>query len=114
MHPFFTARLNRKPYIVRSLILMYLVPITSYKVAESPATIAVITYPLYALFFVSFVLAIIQDIRRCHDLNLVGWFVLINGIPVLGLIFRIYLMVAKGTQGTNRFGEDPLVKGHVY
>lgn len=48
------------------------------------------------------------DIRRLHDLDKSGWLVLIMLIPIINLLFIVYLLVAKGTTGPNRFGNDPL------
>lgn len=41
-------------------------------------------------------------IRRVHDTDHSGWFVLVP-------IYNLYLMVKKGTEGDNRFGADPLL-----
>ena len=48
------------------------------------------------------------EVRRFHDLNLSGWYVLLNLIPVLGRPIVLLFMVRKGTNGPNRFGDDPL------
>ena len=48
-------------------------------------------------------------VRRCHDLNLSGFYVLLCAIPVINVLFSIYLLFAKGTIGWNRFGPDPLL-----
>lgn len=47
-------------------------------------------------------------IQRCHDLNKSGWFYLVLVIPVIGIIFALYLLFAKGTEGPNQYGPDPL------
>ncbi len=49
-------------------------------------------------------------IRRLHDLDKGGIWVLLNFIPGINLIFFIYLLCVKGTEGYNRFGEDPLAR----
>lgn len=46
-------------------------------------------------------------VRRLHDTNRTGWWILINLIPVLGLLLFIYFMVCDGDRGLNRFGDDP-------
>jgi uncharacterized membrane protein YhaH (DUF805 family) len=44
-------------------------------------------------------------IRRLHDLNLSGWWIL---IAVAGLLFILWIMFCReGTKGDNRFGSDP-------
>ena len=47
------------------------------------------------------------SIRRLHDLDKSGWFILIGMIPVVGLIL-LYWYCLKGTDGDNQFGPDPL------
>ena len=47
-------------------------------------------------------------VRRLHDLNRTGSLFLISFIPVVGLIFLVYLFFAEGTAGWNKYGEDPL------
>lgn len=46
-------------------------------------------------------------IRRLHDTNRSGWWILI-AFTIIGLIPLIYWYCIKGTQGDNRFGPDPL------
>ena len=47
-------------------------------------------------------------VRRLHDVNTSGWFILIAIIPVLGAIIVLVKIIGKGTLGKNRFGEYPL------
>jgi uncharacterized membrane protein YhaH (DUF805 family) len=46
-------------------------------------------------------------VRRLHDLNSVGWWVLIV-ITIIGIVILIIWFCQKGTAGPNRFGPDPL------
>ncbi len=48
------------------------------------------------------------SVRRLHDINRSGWWQLIVFIPVVGFILLIVWFCARGTQGDNRFGPDPL------
>lgn len=43
-------------------------------------------------------------IRRLHDTDKSGWFILLGLIPFIGSIIVIVLMVLPGTPGPNRFG----------
>lgn len=47
-------------------------------------------------------------IRRMHDLDKSGWWVLIALVPAVGGLILLYFMVSRGTEGDNRFGPDPL------
>lgn len=47
-------------------------------------------------------------VRRLHDVGRSGWWILI-AFTVIGIIFPLfYWSVLRGTQGTNKYGPDPL------
>ena len=46
-------------------------------------------------------------IRRLHDTNRSGWWILIGFIPLVGLIVMLIFLCTKGTDGSNDFGPDP-------
>lgn len=46
-------------------------------------------------------------IRRLHDTDRSGWWLLVSLIPVLGTIALLVFLVQDGTAGPNRFGPDP-------
>ncbi len=49
------------------------------------------------------------QVKRWHDRDKSGWFVLINFIPLIGAIWAVIeLGFLRGTPGPNRFGPDPL------
>lgn len=50
---------------------------------------------------------IAQDVKRLHDVDKSGWFVLLLIIPVINFILGIYMLLADGTVGPNRYGNDP-------
>ena len=47
------------------------------------------------------------QIRRLHDIDKSGWWILIALIPLIGFIWLIVLYCTEGTRGPNRFGADP-------
>ncbi|WP_121075986.1 DUF805 domain-containing protein [Sphingomonas trueperi] len=51
--------------------------------------------------------AIAVQVRRFHDRDMSGWFVLLNFIPYVGGLIAFVFMVLPGTPGENRFGPDP-------
>ncbi len=64
------------------------------------------------VFLVLLVPTCMLSIKRCHDRNRSGWFVLVGLIPLLGSLWiLIDLGFLPGTRGTNRFGPDPLATG---
>ena len=50
-------------------------------------------------------------VRRLHDTDRSGWWILIGIIPILGWIALIILLALDGTRGRNRFGPDPKGSG---
>lgn len=49
------------------------------------------------------------QVKRWHDRDKSGWFVLVNFIPFIGTIWALVeLGFLRGTMGPNRFGPDPL------
>ena len=55
----------------------------------------------------SFVPALAVQVRRFHDQDKSGWFVLLNLIPYIGGLIVLVMMCLEGTKGPNRFGDDP-------
>jgi uncharacterized membrane protein YhaH (DUF805 family) len=49
-------------------------------------------------------------IRRLHDVNRSGWWMLIS-LTCIGIIPLIIWVCSKGTDGPNDFGDDPLQEG---
>ncbi len=45
-------------------------------------------------------------VRRLHDTNKSGWFLLLGLIPLVQF-YLIYLLVIEGDKGANQYGEDP-------
>ena len=94
---FFTSegRLNRKSYIYRSFFL------------------SIVLFVVQGIL--SFVLGIFQlaanimmGVRRLHDLDKSGWWMLLLIVPLVNLFFCLYLLFFKGTEGPNEYGDDPL------
>jgi|ERR1700730_3903459 uncharacterized membrane protein YhaH (DUF805 family) len=52
---------------------------------------------------------LVVSVKRWHDRNKSGWWILVNLVPVLGWLWHlIECGFLKGTLGPNRFGQDPL------
>jgi len=47
-------------------------------------------------------------VRRLHDLDRTGWWLLLAFVPLIGTIILIVWFCTRGTPGANRFGPDPL------
>lgn len=51
------------------------------------------------------------SVRRLHDRDYSGWWLLLAFLPLVGFIILIVWFVMRGTEGDNRFGPDPLRAG---
>ena len=60
------------------------------------------------MFLLSLIPFFIIQIKRCHDRDRSGWFLLIYLIPVAGLVVFYELGFLNGTVGENKYGPDPL------
>ena len=47
-------------------------------------------------------------VRRLHDTDRSGWWILIGFVPVVGGIVLLVFMCLVGTSGSNQYGADPL------
>lgn len=47
-------------------------------------------------------------VRRLHDTDRSGWWLLIGLVPLVGTIVLLVFYLTRGTDGPNRFGPDPL------
>ncbi|MEL7197664.1 MAG: DUF805 domain-containing protein [Pseudomonadota bacterium] len=47
------------------------------------------------------------QVRRFHDQDKSGWFVLLGFIPIVGGIIVLVFMCLEGTTGPNSYGPDP-------
>lgn len=67
------------------------------------------TSPLAAIFALATLLPTLAvGVRRLHDVDRSGWWLLIIFLPVIGMIVLLYWFVCRGTIGPNRFGADPV------
>ncbi len=46
-------------------------------------------------------------VRRLHDTDRSGWWILIGFVPVVGALVLLFFYVSAGTDGSNRFGPKP-------
>lgn len=108
-------RLNRQRYILRLLILVGVGLVIGLIIGIFGGITDFITG---ANFFVDFFIGltviallipnIILKIRRLHDLDRPVWWIIGTFIPVVCIVFDLYLIFARGTIGANQYGPDPL------
>tara|TARA_B100001175_G_scaffold310878_1_gene314533 strand:+ start:1068 stop:1448 length:381 start_codon:yes stop_codon:yes gene_type:complete len=67
-----------------------------------------ISYLFLGITLFTLIPAISAGVRRLHDTNRSGFFLLISFIPFIGGIVLLFLLIPEGTKGKNKFGPDPL------
>jgi len=61
--------------------------------------------PLFAIASLAlFIPSIAVAVRRLHDQDRSGWWLLIMFVPIIGYLFLLFFYVRRGTDGENRFG----------
>jgi uncharacterized membrane protein YhaH (DUF805 family) len=117
----FNGRSRRKEYwmFVLGLLIVYLAlgMLVSVGAASTPmgmeqgmAWSPVAMLGMGLIFLVAFAViipAIAVQVRRFHDQDKSGWFVLLNLVPYVGGIIVLVFMCLEGTKGDNRYGPDP-------
>ena len=51
--------------------------------------------------------AIALSMRRLHDTDRSGWWLLIGFVPLIGAIVLLIFFCIEGTRGDNQYGPDP-------
>jgi uncharacterized membrane protein YhaH (DUF805 family) len=46
-------------------------------------------------------------VRRLHDIDRSGWWILINLFPLIGSLVLLVFAVSEGTPGNNQYGPNP-------
>lgn len=49
---------------------------------------------------------IVIQVRRFHDMNRSGWFILLFILPLVNIFVFLYLLLGTGTQGINHYGSQ--------
>ena len=57
--------------------------------------------------FITIPLMYIMAIRRLHDINKSGWYIILMFIPFVFVVFSIYLFCANSVNENNKYGNTP-------
>lgn len=105
----FNGRSRRKEYwmfTLYSLVIFMVLYIAGFVTIEKTG----ISMVFFGLAFI-YALAILVpnlavSVRRLHDIDKSGWFILLAFVPVVSLVLLV-LFCLDGTPGDNRFGPSP-------
>lgn len=109
------GRFSRRSYLAWNMLIGFIFMLIAFIVAvlvpnaEQILIDGSLPIPLMIIFATLYLLAIyfsiIFLIRRLHDRNHSGWMALLILVPVINIIFTLYILFAPGTAGTNQFGQ---------
>ncbi|KLU17391.1 MULTISPECIES: DUF805 domain-containing protein [Xenorhabdus] len=100
----FSGRARRKEYWMFQLlnIIVAFVLLVLGSAINDTAGIAL----LGIYIIVTFIPNLAVTIRRLHDINCSGWWILFTFVPVASILVFVFTLL-KGTQGNNEYGPDP-------
>ena len=76
--------------------------------ARSTPVAGIVGVGLLVLFVLATVIpAIAVQVRRFHDQDKSGWFILLGLVPYAGGLIVFIFMLLEGTRGPNQYGPDP-------
>jgi uncharacterized membrane protein YhaH (DUF805 family) len=104
----FSGRSRRKEYwffVLFSIIISIVLGVIDAMIGTQTATGVGILSAIYMLALL--IPSIALSVRRLHDINRTGWWVLIGFIPLIGTIVLIIFALLPGTPGNNDYGADP-------
>lgn len=99
----FNGRARRTEYwlfVLFSMVIAMVLGVVDY-VLGTPGIIGLI----FALAIL--IPSIAVGVRRLHDTDRSGWWLLIAFIPIIGTIALLIFLLLDGTPGDNRFGSNP-------
>ncbi|WP_413111384.1 DUF805 domain-containing protein [Thaumasiovibrio sp. DFM-14] len=102
------GRMPRKAYWIYSIPVMLVFMPTFFYLQQPGGSLIGDGLSFVVMLFVWWA-SIALNIKRLHDRNKSGLWVLLTFVPVIGPVFVfVELGCLKGTVGPNRFGSDPL------
>ena len=96
----YEGRITRLEYFILFIILT----IISFFCAFLPEPFYLISLSVIIVF------SLFIEIKRCHDINKSGWYILLFLIPFVNIYWFFCLLLNDGTYGPNKYGEDPKVR----
>ena len=102
-------RISRHAYINWFIFAVSIQVIVSLYHRVTPATgFEELDFWLLVFGILLFLSNLIIVVRRLHDQNRSGWWLLLFCVPVVGIVWLlIWCLFIPGTNGENRFGPDP-------
>src|SRR5688500_12057680 len=102
----FTGRARRKEYWMFTLFQMIFFIVAAILDSMLGLTFGMLPYGYlyFGYAIVTLIPGIAVTVRRLHDTNRSGWWLLIALIPIIGAIWLLVLMCLDSTPGSNKYG----------
>ncbi|MBN2173784.1 MAG: gliding motility-associated ABC transporter substrate-binding protein GldG [Bacteroidales bacterium] len=110
------GRVKRLTFFLQRFILNLFLTICGYLIytyyyfAEPGLLLFLLSSILVIIVISMIILIIILNIRRLHDINSSGWFVLLLLVPIINVLFDLLILFIPGSKGQNKYGPDPRIK----
>lgn len=101
----FSGRAQRAEYWY--FLLFYLIIYVGLAIVDSLLGMSEIGLLSLIFSLAMIVPSLAVSVRRLHDVDRTGWWVLFAFIPLIGFIVLLVFTVQDGTPGENRFGSNP-------
>jgi uncharacterized membrane protein YhaH (DUF805 family) len=106
----FSGRSTRREYWAFTLLIFLIYgvfAVVDRVVVDSPADGLIADAVKLLILGGSLVPSFAVCVRRMHDQDRSGWFVLLWFVPVVGPFIALVMTLLPGTDGDNRYGDDP-------
>jgi len=107
----FNGRSRRKEYWIYTLVnvIIYAVLYVAglIMISQGSSTVGIALMGIYCIYgLATLVPSLAVSVRRLHDTNRSGWWLLLGLIPIVGLAL-IVLLAIDGDPGDNQYGPNP-------
>ena len=120
----FKGRLSVLGYMARSAILLLAMAVLGLGMFFAVGGMSAIEsgsfgsdFPLVLMgvlalgFLPLFYIGLALMVKRLHDISRSGWWMLLSMVPIVGLIYTLYISLAPGKNEGNRFGQANPAQG---
>lgn len=107
----FEGRARRKEYwmfMLAQFVLFLALSIVGGIFYAISSTLGGLIFGIISLLSLALIIpGLAVTVRRLHDTNKSGWFILVSLIPFVGGLYLLYLEILEGDKGPNQYGPDP-------
>lgn len=101
------GRFGRLSYLAWAMVFVFITYAIMFALVGGMALTdpSLVASPLLIIVVIaSSVPTVIFGIRRLHDINASGWWLLLLFIPIASLVLALIMLLKPGTESANRFG----------